>query len=91
MADQPINLTPTLHMLSTTDNPYNPFTHFDEWFAWDTQAGYNTAGLLARIINTSDELSEAQQDYAMEEAINEIIRENVSGMHMRVTQPAVAA
>jgi hypothetical protein len=86
MADA-INLTPTLHMLTTLDNPYNPFTHFDEWFQWDTQAGYNTAGLLARIINTSDELSEAQQDYAMEEAIDEIVRENVLGIYTRVAEP----
>jgi hypothetical protein len=83
----PTNLTPVHHMLSTVDNPYNPFTHFDEWHAWDLQAGYDSSGLLARIINTSDELSEAMQDYAREQAIDEIVRENVLGVSVKVPEP----
>lgn len=73
------------HMLSTVDNPYNPFSHYDEWYMWDTTAGYNSAGLLARIAKHSDSLSEPDQDAEIERAIQEICRENVSGMHIRVT------
>lgn len=71
-------------MLSTVDNPYNPFTHFDEWNQWDQVAGYHTLAFLARIINTSDDLSEADQNQALELAIDEIIEENVLGLYIRV-------
>lgn len=72
------------HMLTTVDNPYSPFTQFDQWLAFDTEKGYNTSGLLARIVVTSDELSEADQSVAIELAISEIVQENVSGMHRMV-------
>jgi hypothetical protein len=72
------------HMLTTVDNPYSPFSQFDEWFAFDTRKGYNTSGLLARIVVTSSELSESDQSVAIELAIEEIVRENVSGMHRSV-------
>ena len=45
-------------MLSTIDNPYNPFDDFDKWYAYDIEHGYNSCGLLARIAPTSDELPE---------------------------------
>lgn len=68
-----------LHMLTTVDNPFDPATQWDDWFAFDSLHGYNTPGLLARIARSSDELSEADQDIAIEEAIDEIVRENVLG------------
>lgn len=71
-------------MLTTVDNPFSPFTQFNEWFAFDTIKGYNSSGLLARVTVTSDELSEADQNVALENAIEEIVRENVSGMHRMV-------
>jgi hypothetical protein len=80
-----------LHMLTTTDNPYNPFTQWDEWYAWDHQAGYNTSELLARITMSSDELSEADQDLALEDAIDEIVRENVLGIYRKVAEPVATA
>lgn len=78
-----------LHMLTTTDNPYNPFTHWDEWYAYDQHAGYYTSELLARITRSSDELSEADQDVALENAIDEIVRENVLGIYKKITADAV--
>lgn len=72
-------------MLTTVDNPFSPFTHFKEWFAFDTIKGYNSAGLIARITRTSDSLSDADQDAAIDAAIDEIVRENVSGVHRKVT------
>lgn len=77
----------TEHMLSTTDNPWNPFTDFDEWFGFDTRAGYHTLSYLARVIATSNELSEADQALATETAIDEIVRENVLGIYRKVPKP----
>lgn len=75
------------YMLTTVDNPFNPFTQYDEWFAWDNEAGYHTPGLLARIAKTSDELSDADQDLAIQQAIDEIVEENVYGVHKKILRP----
>lgn len=85
MADDASN--PTEYMLTTFDNPFDPFTQFDEWFAWDRQAGYNSPSLLARLVNSSDELSDADQVVAINDAIDEILKENVTGMFRKVSRP----
>ena len=72
------------HMLTTIDNPYSPVTQWDEWFAYDAERGYHTPDFLARVVITSDELSELDQDLALEDAIDEIIRENVLGIYKKV-------
>ena len=74
------------YMLTTIDNPYNPFTQFDEWLHYDIQQGYNTCGYLARIAKTSIELSEYDNELAIQDAINEIVKENVYGIHVKVLQ-----
>lgn len=75
-----------LHMLTTTDNPFDPFTQYDEWDSFDRAQGYYTSGLLARIVVTSDELSETDQDLAIEQGIDEIVSENVLGIYRKVAQ-----
>jgi hypothetical protein len=71
------------HMLTTVDNPYNPTTQFDEWLVWDQSAGYNTLAYLGRVVKTSDELSDTDQSLAIEQAIDEIVSENV-GLYKKV-------
>ena len=71
-------------MLTTIDNPYNPFTEWNEWLQFDLAMGYDTSGYLARVTITSDELSDADQDWAIEDAIDEIVRENVLGIYKKV-------
>jgi hypothetical protein len=71
-------------MLTTIDNPYSPFTQYDEWYAFDVNQGYNTCSYLARIAKTSDELSEEDEDQAIEAAIDKIVRLNVLGLYKKV-------
>ena len=73
------------YMLTTVDNPFSPFTQFDEWYAFDEAAGYRTTSFLARIVVTSDELSEADQNVAIDNAIDEIVKENVLGLYRKVS------
>ena len=76
----------TESMLTTVDNPFDPFTEYDDWLAFDLRAGYNTNALLARIVITSDELSDADQSVAIDAAIDEIVKYNVSGKHRKVSR-----
>ena len=74
-------------MLSTSDNPWNPWTDFKAWLSWDMEAGYFTLGYLDRIAVSSHEISQADQDLAVEQAIDEILRLNINGMYIAVPEP----
>jgi uncharacterized protein with von Willebrand factor type A (vWA) domain len=76
-------------MLTTVDNPFDPFTMFDEWYAYDTQMGYHTMSFLDRISNLSSDLSDRDQARAFQEAIDEVVEENVSGMWKKVSKDSV--
>ena len=71
-------------MVTTKDNPYDPFTQFDQWYAYDTLQGYNTCAYLARIAKTSPELSPIDQAIAVEEAVDEIVEMNLLGNYKKL-------
>lgn len=73
-------------MLTTVDNPFDPFIQFDEWLAYDIKLGYNTSGFLARVARLSNDLSQPDQDQAIQDAINEIVEENVLGVYKKVAR-----
>lgn len=60
--------------LSTYDNPYDPFTQFDDWYRYDMDKGYDSCGYLDRVAHTSDQLSEEENDAEIERAILQIIK-----------------
>ena len=74
------------YMLTTTDNPYDPFTQWDEWFGFDTAMGYNSCALLDRVTRTSDEFSDEDQARDIQQAIEEIVELNASGMHCKAVR-----
>ena len=71
-------------MLTTTDNPYDPFTQFVELYTYDMVKGYATCSYVARITKTSEELSEADNELAIEQAIDEILEFNLLGIYKKV-------
>lgn len=71
-------------MLTTVDNPYDPFTNFDEWYEFDRLKGYDTCGYLARIAKTSSKLSDELNQLAVNDAIDEICRYNWRGIYRKV-------
>ena len=71
-------------MITTIDNPFDPFTQWDQWVQFDERKGYYTCSYLAREVTTSDELSEADEALAIETAIDEIIRLNLTGMYKKL-------
>jgi hypothetical protein len=77
-------------MLTTVDNPWSPFTDYDAWYAYDHAQGYDTPGYLARIANVSLDLSEADLDAAIDDAIDTIVTENVSGIYRKAIRSKAA-
>lgn len=76
----------TAYMLTTHDNPYDPFDNFDSWFMFDNDAGYNCCGLLARVACFSDELTELENSEEQKRAIDEIIKYDALNNYKRVSK-----
>lgn len=72
------------YMLTTIDNPYNPFKQFDSWFLFDVEKGYNTCAYLDRIARTSDQLSDTENDEEIERAMDEIISNDFMNIYKKV-------
>lgn len=71
-------------MLTTIDNPFDPFTEFTNWFEFDVLKGYNSCQYLQRIANVSDYFTEEEQEARINEAIDEIIRLNPLKIYKKV-------
>jgi hypothetical protein len=73
-------------MLTTFDNPFDPFEQFTSWFLFDTEKGYNSCSYLARIARTSDQFTEEENDKEVERAIDEIIKYDFRNIYKKVTK-----
>ena len=73
-------------MLSTIDNPFNPFENFDSWFSFDVEKGYNSCAYLARITKMSDEFTEEEEAEEIERAIDEIIQYDFMNLYIKVKE-----
>ena len=71
-------------MLTTFDNPYDPFDDFTSWFMFDIEKGYNTCSYLGRIVNLSDDLCQKEVDEEVERAIDEIIFYDFRNIYKKV-------
>ena len=60
-------------MLTTSDNVWNPFSNFSEWYTLDEQRKYSTSGLIARYMHASYEESEAEQKHERAQAILKVL------------------
>ena len=78
-------------MLTTIDNPYNPFKNFDEWMAFDEQQARienrpTCYGYLARMTPESDDVSDKEYDEIVETLIDEIVELNLGGKFVKITE-----
>ena len=72
--------------VTTLDNPWDYWTHFDEWNAFDQEKGYNTCSYVARICMASNEMSEEEYEDAVEAAVNDIVRLNITGNYRKIVK-----
>lgn len=72
------------YALTTIDNPFDPFTQFSQWFAFDTDKGYNSCSYLDRVARTSDQLSETENSEEIERAIDEIIKYDFRNIYKKI-------
>lgn len=63
----------SVSVLSTVDNPYDPFTQWDDWFHFDQEHGYNSCSVLARACPQVDGLPDEVASRVIDEAIDTIL------------------
>ena len=71
-------------MLTTFDNPYDPFEQFTSWFLFDEEKGYHSCAYLGRIARTSEQFSDQENDLEIERAIDEIIKYDFRNIYKKV-------
>lgn len=76
-------------MLTTFDNPFDPFDEFIPWFLFDVEKGYYTCSRLARIARYSEEFSTIEDKIETERAIDEIIDHDFLNIYKKVTRKTV--
>ena len=76
-------------MLTTVDNPFDPFEQFDEWLMFDIEKGYNTCGMLDRMSDVTNDLSQKEVDREIEKAIDEIIKCDFLDIYKKVKRRVV--
>lgn len=72
--------------ITTTDNPYDPIDQFDDWFLYDMEMGYGTCMYLARLTNTSDDLTDEENNQEIERAIDTMIENDLLGLYKKVVR-----
>ena len=73
--------------LTTVDNPYSPFSQYDDWYNYDLEKGYDCCGYidrmsLGRLDNKS--LSDDEENEIIEEIINDIVTTDPTGLFIKV-------
>ena len=61
-------------MLTTYDNPFDPFEDFDRWWKEDLLLGHDCCGLLAKTAMVRKVASDEDNDREVLRAIDEIVK-----------------
>ena len=78
--------TKAVYCPTTIDNPWNPFTQFDEWLAYDNAQGYHTLERWARMRRVQAIAARVDdEDMVADDAIDEMIRLDPTNLLVKVT------
>ena len=76
----------TCCMLSTIDNPFNPFEDYFSWLMFDKEKGYDSAERLMRIAKLTDDMTQKEENEEIERAIDEIIKYDMLNVYIKVSK-----
>lgn len=75
-----------VYMLTTLDNPFDPFNDFASWFSYDLEKGHHTASRIARIAQIDSEMSQKEVDAEMDRAMDLIVKYDFEDKYIKVSE-----
>ena len=78
-------------MLTTIDNPYNPFVNYEQWMLYDKEKGYDTSERLMRIASgyMFEGMSQVEQDAAVDRAMDDLIAIDILNVFVKGTEESL--
>lgn len=76
----------TEYMVTTKDNPFDPFEDYDEWNRYDQDKGYNTQAYLSRMVILPEEPTQIEINDAINDAVDKIMLNDVLDVYIRVSR-----
>ena len=73
-------------MLTTTDNPFDPFTQWDDWYNYDLYLDHGCCELIGRLGASSIDASPASQQREYESTIDNIIKHDPLHIYKKVSR-----
>jgi len=71
-------------MLTTVDNPYNPFDNFDDWYRFDQDNHHFSCERLAEVLPNLSDSNEVESIKITESAINYIVANDPLNIYTKV-------
>lgn len=69
-------------MLTTYENPYDPFTDFDSWYNFDVRSGTDCCGILARMVDTITDELKLKKKSIYDEFVDETTKDEITELAM---------
>ena len=76
-------------MLTTFDNPFNPFVDFKEWYMFDCEMQHNTCSRLARLMEDDPEMTEKEVDEERERVMDFIVMYDLEDKFFKGTKEQI--
>ena len=80
----------TKYMLTTLDNPFDPFNEFTSWYMFDCEKGHNTSSRLARIAEIDSEMTQKEIEEEMDRVMNLIIKYDFEDKYIKIQEKQTA-
>lgn len=77
------------YMLTTFDNPYNPFVDFSSWYMFDCESEHFACSRLARIADINSEMTEKEIDAEKERAMKLITKYDLENIFFYGTKEQI--
>ena len=75
-----------VYMLTTLDNPFDPFTDFTAWHMFDCEKGHNTSSRIARIAQIDSEMSQVEIEAERNRAMDLIMKYDFEDKYIKVEE-----
>lgn len=73
-------------MLTTFDNPFDPFDDFASWLSFDKDHHHDSSELLMRFANLTDDMTDIESNNEIERAIDRIIAIDFQNIYKKISR-----